>query len=114
MMVQTASFKRLRWLASVLFGLLWATLGCAATLAERGDFGHATLAAKSVDFVKNTGTLGGKLATTRQLNAAQRELGEMGISLNRRYTGNGGAFDWGDAPAVSLMKHPTEFSFSTK
>jgi hypothetical protein len=45
MMVGTSSFLRLKWLASVLFGLLWATIGCAATLAERSDFGHATLAA---------------------------------------------------------------------
>jgi hypothetical protein len=45
MMEGTSSFLRLKWLASVFFGLLWATIGCAATLAERCEFGHATLAA---------------------------------------------------------------------
>ena len=67
-------------------------------------------APNSVDFVKNTGPLGGKLATTRQVNAAQRELSNFGIGFNRSFKGKGGAFDFADAsaPFVSVPKRPTQ------
>ncbi len=44
---RAASFLPLRWLAIVLLSLLWTTIGNAATMAERGDFGHIVLAAKA-------------------------------------------------------------------
>jgi hypothetical protein len=42
-----ARFLCLRWLAVVLLSLLWATMGSAAALVERGDFGHSLIAAKT-------------------------------------------------------------------
>jgi hypothetical protein len=37
----------LRWLAVLLLSLLWATMGSAAALAERGNFRQSSLAAKT-------------------------------------------------------------------
>ena len=61
-----------------------------------------------VDFVKNTGALGGTRATTRQINAAQSELADLGIGFNRNFKGNGGSFSFGSSPVVSVPKHPTQ------
>ena len=47
MIAQRANFLRLRWLAVVLLSLLWATMGSAAALAKRSDFGHWALAART-------------------------------------------------------------------
>ncbi len=47
MIGKTARFLWLRWLAALLLGLLWATMGNSAASAERGDFGHSSLAAKT-------------------------------------------------------------------
>lgn len=41
-------FHPLRWVVVFLHSLLWATMGSAAALAERADFGCSSLAAKSV------------------------------------------------------------------
>lgn len=47
---------RLRWLAVVLLSLLWVTMSNAAASAERSDFGHSSLAAKTpaVEFAGGT------------------------------------------------------------
>jgi hypothetical protein len=42
-----SDFQALRWLSVVFLSLLWTTMGSAAALAERRDFGHSTLAAKT-------------------------------------------------------------------
>ena len=34
------SFHPLRWVLAVLMSLLWATMGSAAALADRGEFGQ--------------------------------------------------------------------------
>jgi hypothetical protein len=47
MIGETAILLRLRWLVVVLFGLLWTTIGGAASLAERDHFGPSSFAAKS-------------------------------------------------------------------
>ncbi len=39
--------RPLRWVLTLLIGLLLATIGGAASLAERSDFGHSSLAANS-------------------------------------------------------------------
>lgn len=39
----------LRWLAVLLLSLLWATMGSAAALAERGNFRQSSLAANTID-----------------------------------------------------------------
>lgn len=44
---QATRFLRLRWALPLLMSLLWATMGSTAALAERCDFGHCALAAKS-------------------------------------------------------------------
>ena len=46
MIGETAILLRLRWLVVVLFGLLWTTIGGAASLAERDHFGPSSFAAK--------------------------------------------------------------------
>jgi hypothetical protein len=53
MMGKATSLSRLRWLAVLLLSLLWATTGSTAALAERSDFGHSSLAAKTT--VHSTG-----------------------------------------------------------
>jgi hypothetical protein len=45
MIAQPARVLRLRWLAVLLLSLLWATMGSAATVAERSDFGGCAPAA---------------------------------------------------------------------
>ncbi|MGJ8678518.1 MAG: RHS repeat-associated core domain-containing protein [Akkermansiaceae bacterium] len=62
----------------------------------------------STDFVRNTGSLGGRFATTRQINAAQSELSGLGIGFNRKFKGNGGSFNFGTNPTVSVPKRPTQ------
>jgi uncharacterized lipoprotein (TIGR02269 family) len=47
MIGKTSSILLLRWLLLLLLSLLWATMGNASALAERGDFGQCTLAGKS-------------------------------------------------------------------
>jgi hypothetical protein len=47
MIGETAILLRLRWLVVVLFGLLWTTIGGAASLAERDHFGPSSFAANS-------------------------------------------------------------------
>jgi hypothetical protein len=51
MMSKSARFLPLRWLLAVLLSLLWTTVGGAAALAERGDFGHSRIAANNSDHV---------------------------------------------------------------
>jgi hypothetical protein len=46
MISQTSSFLLLRWLAVLLLSLLWTMMGSATSLAERGDFGQSSNAAK--------------------------------------------------------------------
>ena len=77
--------------------------------ASQYDASGCTVAPNSgVDFVKNTGALGGTRATTRQINAAQSELADLGIGFNRSFKGNGGSFSFGSSPVVSVPKHPTQ------
>lgn len=47
MIGKIARCLRLRWLAVLLLNLLWSTMGGAAALPERVDFGGCTPAAKS-------------------------------------------------------------------
>ncbi len=47
MIGHTPAVQGLRWLAVLLLSLLWATVGSAAALAERDDFSHSALAAKT-------------------------------------------------------------------
>lgn len=47
MIGETAILLRLRWLVVVLLGLLWTTIGGAASLAERDHFGPSSLAPKT-------------------------------------------------------------------
>jgi hypothetical protein len=47
MMGRADSFLRLRWLLAFLLSLPWATMGSAAASAERGNFDHCALAAKT-------------------------------------------------------------------
>ena len=47
MISRTASFSPLRWLAVFLCSILWTTLGSTAALAERGDSGCCSPAAKT-------------------------------------------------------------------
>jgi ribonuclease len=44
---KSASFPQLRWLAVLLFSLLWTTTSNSAASAEHGDFGHSAFAAKT-------------------------------------------------------------------
>jgi hypothetical protein len=46
MISQTYCCLRLRWMVVLLTCLVWATMGNAASLVERGDFGPSTFAAK--------------------------------------------------------------------
>ena len=47
-MIDRATYLvRLRWVLPLLCGLLWATMGSAAVLAERSDFRGQVLAAKA-------------------------------------------------------------------
>ena len=55
MMEPVASFLRLRRLLVLLLSLLGATMGGATALAERGDFGHSSFAAKNLDLTDATG-----------------------------------------------------------
>jgi hypothetical protein len=50
---QTSGLLRLRWLAVLLIGLLWATMGSTAALAERGDFDRSLIAANSAVQAEN-------------------------------------------------------------
>lgn len=47
MIPQAANLQRLRLLLALLLSLMWATMSSATALAERGDFGHSSLAANS-------------------------------------------------------------------
>ncbi len=48
MMRRATSFLRLQLLTAFLLSLLWATIGSAALLAKRGDFGQSLDAARGV------------------------------------------------------------------
>jgi hypothetical protein len=65
----TANFMRLRWLAVLLLSLLWATMGSATALTERGDFGHCCIAAKR----------GGALADAAPGSYAFSDAFELGL-----------------------------------
>jgi hypothetical protein len=82
MMVQTASFLRLRWLAVLLLSLLWNTMGSAAAVAERSEFGHACLAANRVMVGGSYESRGGLL----RMVAYDTKTGTIGL-------GKGGHFD---------------------
>jgi hypothetical protein len=47
MMERATSFLRLRWAHMLLLSLIWATMGSAAAVAERGHFDRASIAAKT-------------------------------------------------------------------
>ena len=51
MMSRATSFLSLQLLAAVLLSLLWAAMGSAVGLAERGEFSHSGIAAKKPDFI---------------------------------------------------------------
>jgi hypothetical protein len=71
MISQATSRLRLRWLAVLLLSLLWATMGRAAALAERGDFGNFSSAANSVavrqGYLDALKAIPGKIDTTLPL-----------------------------------------------
>lgn len=81
----TCSFLRLRWLALVLLSLLWATMGGAAALAERSDFGYSTLAANSAGRARNIpwsyGNTNGALGVTDRFGNITIQPGLTGQTL---------------------------------
>jgi hypothetical protein len=75
----------LRWLAVLLLSLLWATMGSAAALAERGNFGQSSLAANGG--VNATGVLGRSGETL--VNAAIQPLRNQATTISgRQFTGH--------------------------
>ena len=68
----------LRWLLAFIVSLTWATMGSAAALVERGDFGHSSLAAKTT-----TGAPALREAYIREvhgLSQAHQQMLEAGFS----------------------------------
>ena len=49
MMGKTSIVHPLRWLIVLMMSLLWATVGSAAALAERGDLEHCGIAVNTID-----------------------------------------------------------------
>ncbi len=52
---KASKFELLRWLLALFVSLTWATMGSAAASAERGYFGHCTLAANRIGAAERGG-----------------------------------------------------------
>jgi hypothetical protein len=63
MMGKTSIVHPLRWLIVLMMSLLWATVGSAAALAERGDLEHCGIAAKTLP----TATQPNRIYSAREL-----------------------------------------------
>lgn len=61
-------FHQLRWVLALLLSLLFATMGSSTVRAERSDFGHSSLAAKSAPRLIGV-TEGEAAALARQVQA---------------------------------------------
>lgn len=89
MIGHTPAVQGLRWLAVLLLSLLWATVGSAAALAERDDFSHSALAAKSGM------SLADEMAVLRQATTGKGNFGVGSAShadamrLGNAWVGNG-------------------------
>jgi hypothetical protein len=84
MIGETAILLRLRWLVVVLFGLLWTTIGGAASLAERDHFGPSSFAAN-----RGFGAIGFDQLPTGAASSALRDvyLREAGSTMFRAKLG---------------------------
>jgi hypothetical protein len=107
-------FHPLRWLAVLLLSLLWATMGMAAAVAERGDFGCFFLAAKTETAVAYRAINPAYAESTAQSgqffrSGAAGRLGNDGIYANSTIEGAIAEFQFhnpGVNPAVFRVQYP--------
>lgn len=90
-----AKLQCLRWLLVLLVSLTWATMGRAASLAERGDLGSSSIAAKA-------GLPQGPLLHPSQINFSQRSV-SSNVGQYADDMANG-AWDWSRSGPLRVME----------